>query len=620
MSIAARVLDSLTGLVNNLSGLGASGDKAIAGYWFFMPLSDDELECAYRGSWMSKKAVDIPAFDMIREGWQWQAEAPQIEALERVEKALKLHWKVFEAQRLARLYGGAGIVMLDGSSNPMTPLVPERVRSGQLKQIQVLSRRYLIAGALDRDPMSPGYMEPIHYEISRDTGSPVRLHPSRVVRFEGPAVPDRMTNSEAIRWGDSVLDAINASIRNATSGEQGIAALIQEAKIDVVKVPSLTDKIGSTDYENRLLKRFTLMSRAKSMINTVIIDGEEEWEQKAINFGGLTDAEKLLLQIVSGAADIPATRFLGQSPLGMNATGESDLRNYYDRLASEQELFLRDRLDKLFDVVIPSTLGSRPSDIHFDFEPLWQLSDKEKAEVGKLEAETDQIHVRNATVPLPALETAIQNRLIEGGLYPGIEGALEEFEASGEEDDRQPDAGGNQPGSGGDDDEEDDDDQPVRDAAPRTLFVQRKLLNADAFIEWAKGQGFATTVPADELHVTVAFSRNPVDWIAVGQDWAGEPDGTLKVNPGGPRVVERLGPQGAVVLMFASSALSWRHEDIKRAGASWDWPEYQPHVTITFDAGDVDVDAVEPFQGELRFGPEIFEEVDDSFIERLRET
>ena len=78
------------------------------------------------------------------------------------------------------------------------------------------------------------------------------------------------------------------------------------------------------------------------------------------------------LQSVSGAADIPGTRLLGQSPAGMNATGESDLRNYYDRL---QAMF---RMD---EALIRSALGSRPADVYYDWAPLWGMSEKEKADV-----------------------------------------------------------------------------------------------------------------------------------------------------------------------------------------------------------------------------------------------
>lgn len=150
---------------------------------------------------------------------------------------------------------------------------------------------------------------------------------------------------------------------------------------------------------------------------------------------------------------------------------------------------------------------------------------------------------------------------------------------------------------------------------PRTLYVSRKLLNADEFLPWANEQGFELTVPADDLHVTIAYSRARVDWMLVGEDWSTDiaGKGELIVAAGGPRAVETLGPKGAIVLKFASWALTRRNHEIREAGASWDWPEYQPHVTITYDGAGINLSKVEPFRGELRFGPEIFAEIDENW-------
>lgn len=154
-------------------------------------------------------------------------------------------------------------------------------------------------------------------------------------------------------------------------------------------------------------------------------------------------------------------------------------------------------------------------------------------------------------------------------------------------------------------------DDEAKSIAPRTLYMHRKLLNGDAFLKWARAQGFKVTLEVSDLHVTIAFSKARFDWMATGEGWNNERDGGLTVKAGGPRVVEPIGNEGAVALKFASTELCWRHMQIREAGASWDWPEYQPHVTITYDAAGVDLSKVEPYRGELQFGPEIFAEIDE---------
>lgn len=153
----------------------------------------------------------------------------------------------------------------------------------------------------------------------------------------------------------------------------------------------------------------------------------------------------------------------------------------------------------------------------------------------------------------------------------------------------------------------------------RPLYVYRKLLNTADLIDWAKSQGFSSTIPADDLHVTVTYSKTPVDWMKMGGFWGWTGDnGHHIVPPGGPRLIERFG-DNAIVLVFFSGHLEHRHREMREAGASWDHAGYYPHVTITYDAGDIDLSQIEPYRGELRFGPEMFEPIVEDWQAQIRE-
>lgn len=145
----------------------------------------------------------------------------------------------------------------------------------------------------------------------------------------------------------------------------------------------------------------------------------------------------------------------------------------------------------------------------------------------------------------------------------------------------------------------------ISDATPKTLYVSRKVLNAAEILKWAKSQGFTDTLDADDLHVTVCYSRTPIDWMAVGSAW----ESKIEIPEGGARIMETFGD--AKVLLFKSSDLEWRHGSFIEAGASWDHPEYQPHITIAYD--DTDLSKVEAYKGKIVLGPEIFEEVNDDW-------
>ncbi len=139
-----------------------------------------------------------------------------------------------------------------------------------------------------------------------------------------------------------------------------------------------------------------------------------------------------------------------------------------------------------------------------------------------------------------------------------------------------------------------------------TLYVRRNLENAAEFIAWAKLSGFEVTQLPQDMHVTVAYSKKEVDWPE------SDPD-PLTVLSNDDRSIERLGPE-AVVLRFASPMLTRRWQDLCDTGCSYDFDEYNPHVTITWVApADLDLEAIEPYKGPLVFGPEIFDVIDDSW-------
>ena len=178
-----QFLDTLQNLV---SGLFTAKDKASADTFVFAQLSPMELEAAYRGGGFARKIVDIPPFDMTRAWRNWQAEGPQIEAIEAEEKRLDIRRKVKRAMQLARVWGGAAIIIGYGDADPSQP-APKTIGRGGIKFLTVVPRRELSTGEIDRDPMSPFYGEPTKYVIASQTSGSVDIHPSRVIRFVGAA-------------------------------------------------------------------------------------------------------------------------------------------------------------------------------------------------------------------------------------------------------------------------------------------------------------------------------------------------------------------------------------------------------------------------------------------------
>lgn len=709
MGAVTKIVDYVSDSVANLmSGLGVEGrDKSPSTVYGFRELTVDQLEAAFRGDWVARKGITIPADDATREWRQWEASDNQVEALEAEEQRLDIQRKTKRAKMMASLYGGAAIVVGVKGQLPTDELRVDTVGKDGIEFLHVVSRHRIKAEQIEADVTKPWYGQPVLYELPQATGKRVFVHRSRVIRFNGAELPENIAlQTQDAMWGDSALQALDDAIKNCGLCAGGIATLVHEAKIDVIRVPDLMAQVGSDEYRSRMIRRFSLANVGKSTVNALLLDKDEEWARIQANFAGLPDVYKLYLLVACAAWDIPATRFLGQSAAGLNATGEFDLRNYYDNVAADQNNELAPTLRPLDEMVIRSALGNRPEEIHYIWRPLWQMDPKSKAEVDYTQAQTFQIDAQNSVMPVEVLRRARANQLVESGTYPGIEqlidehqkeldeaeeAAKEQFAAGGTEVQQQalngaqisslvevvtavvqsklppetgkamlkvsfpnleedqideiidplesfeptPDpvplpfggGGGGRlpPGQRAPANEEDDfrnrraandKQQETKDAEPRTLYIRRDVVNGSEIRAWMKAQGFERMMPLDQLHVTVCYSRTPVDWMKMGEDFM---SGEITIGEGGPRIVEPLGDKGAVVLLFSSSQLAWRHEEIKRLGGSSDYPDYQPHITLTYQRGDIDLDAVEPYRGEIILGPEIFEEINDNFLDMITE-
>lgn len=144
------------------------------------------------------------------------------------------------------------------------------------------------------------------------------------------------------------------------------------------------------------------------------------------------------------------------------------------------------------------------------------------------------------------------------------------------------------------------------------IYVWRDVLNSEDIIKWAKKQEFDKVVPANELHVTIAYSREPVENARL------DTNGVMLLADGS--TVEPLGDEGAVVLKFKSNELADRWQYFRDHGASWDYENYTPHITITYsmDSG-FDISKVQPYTGFLELGPEKSESLNEEWKDNVIE-
>ena len=433
--LGTMTIDSVQNLMARV-GISTPNLMAASGYGF-TPITrlGQMLEWMYRGSWIVGAAVDVVAEDMTRAGVTFNSSTPpdDIEAVNATIHDIGLWQGLADGIRWSRLYGGAIVVIQIDGQDYSTPLNPDSISEEAVKGLLVLDRWMLNPSynELNRDP-GPDYGLPIYYDVV--TAAPflpgLRLHCSRVLRFDGVGLPFRQRLAEN-GWGMSVLERLYDRLVAFDSGTMGSAQLLFKAYLRTYKVKDYTRLMAvGGDRVEGFVRTMEMMRMMQSNEGLTIIDADDELETHSYSFAGIPETLLILGQQISGALGIPLVRLFGQSPAGMNATGDSDIRLYYDMVLATQEARLRRPLNKLFDLVYRSTLGRAPPDEwSFKFNPLWQLTEIEKAEVAQRDADTIKLmHDSGVITTAIALKELKQSSILTGRFTNITDEDIEESE------------------------------------------------------------------------------------------------------------------------------------------------------------------------------------------------
>lgn len=400
-----KLNDGLTSLATNLGKRQASTHYETQNF-----LTDDvtQLESLWKESWVAQKICRKKAQDMTR---KWREitsndlDGAQLEQIDRLERKLKLKETLEQALIWASLYGGVGILVLTEKST-MTPLT-----AGQTIDRFVLLRKDMVVGfgSLNNNIFDDNYGKFDQYKVN---GS-LDVHHSRLIIINGtPRPPKRFADSEI--WGLSDLEAVYSTLKRFDLLSTNTGDLINESKVDVFKMEGLTDRIAA-GMEEQVAKTVQLVQLIKSSTNTLLLDKENEYEQKELSFSGLRDLLVEFRNAVAGAADMPVTILFGQSAAGF-ASGVEDIQNYHESIHALQESRLRPVFDRLDPILCQMALGFEPADFWFEFNSLQEMSIEQKITSLNSFATATNVLIERGVLT----EQQVANELKESGLFNSI--------------------------------------------------------------------------------------------------------------------------------------------------------------------------------------------------------
>jgi phage-related protein (TIGR01555 family) len=397
---AARTADGFANLVQKSGLLPGLNSVSSGTYTLTNLLSKDriKLEAMYRQNWVVGALVDSVAEDMTRAGIKIEGidDPSKIEEIQEDFNNMLVWDALLDNIKWGRLYGGSLAVIQIEGQDTATPLRVETVGLGQFQGLAVFDRWMVQPDLQSLIKSGPHIGLPEYYRIvtgyDMQTGKftfGTTIHYSRCVRQIGIKLPTYQAMVEEY-WGESVVERLLDRLISFDTATMGAANLIDKAHLRRIGIDGLREILASGGpAEENLVKMFSYVRMMQTNEGITLLDKEDVWETGTYTFSGLSDMMLQFGQQLAGATGIPLVRLFGMSPAGLNSSGESDLRTYYDGINTKQESSLRTPVQTLLRVIYQSRYGvTMPSTVRFKFNPLWQMSDTEKATNAKTTTES----------------------------------------------------------------------------------------------------------------------------------------------------------------------------------------------------------------------------------------
>jgi len=396
----ARAVARVDGWANVLTGVGQVMGRRSRGSYEWQGqgrLSDAQLEDLHNGDPYAARICEAVPKHALRRGFKVKVGDVALEtAVARDVARVQVVPRMREAWTWARAFGGGAVVIgADDGRLASEPLDPTALR--RVLFLASVTSRELWPDTWENNSLDPRFGEPVTYRLQRNSGGggveSSIVHHTRVVRFDG--LPTTRTRRITLKgWGESYLQRTYELLQEWNGAHTAVTDLVQQASVGVYKMKRLAELIGS-DPEGLLKKRMEALDMGRSVAKSILLDAEGEAYER-VEVGALSGLPDLLDRYslrLAGALEMPVSILLGRAPAGLNATGESDMRAWYDALDAEREMVLKPAVERVVRLVLLSQAGPtsarEPEGWSIEFPPLWQMTPTEQADLRGKVAATD---------------------------------------------------------------------------------------------------------------------------------------------------------------------------------------------------------------------------------------
>jgi phage-related protein (TIGR01555 family) len=286
-----------------------------------------------------------------------------------------------------------------------------KVGKGSLKRLRVIEPVWTYPSSYNAtDPLKPDWYKPSSWFVQGK-----EVHATRLLTFIGREVPDLLKPAYSF-GGLSMSQMVKPYVDNWLRVRQSVSDLISTFSTSGIKT-DLSNFLAAGGDE--LFKRLVLFNRNRDNQGLLVLDkNNEDYFNVTTPLTTLDQLQAQAQEHMASVSRIPLVKLLGISPAGLNASSEGEIETFDDSINAYQEAFFRPNLTRVLHFVQLSLFGVVDPAITFAFVPLTDLTPKEKAEVDKIEAETDDIRINSSVLAPAEVRKRVANE--PDSPYPGI--------------------------------------------------------------------------------------------------------------------------------------------------------------------------------------------------------
>lgn len=336
------------------------------------------LTNAYKSIGFIQTAVNQIVDDAFRnEGLIIDTKTLDTEEIEQLRQALIDNGDIEaikDAIRWGQLYGG-GVVMAMTDQNPELPLDEKQLKGKKLKF--VASDRWHCTTAGVNVQIAKQF---VYTTAPDETGTAMMtLDGSRVGIFTGLKCPDHIRLIMQ-GWGLSIFEGIISPLTQYLKSMGVALELLDEAKIDVIKILDLANTLMTPEGESIIKRRLALVTQNKNYKSSIAMDAQDDYQQKQITFSGLPDMIEKIQYLVCAALKRPYSKVFGKGSSGFSS-GEDDLENYNTIVDSEIRTPATNLIKWVVDLRCLQLFGRKLPDFSPEWKPLRVMSEKDEADI-----------------------------------------------------------------------------------------------------------------------------------------------------------------------------------------------------------------------------------------------